>query len=285
MNIFLKSGASAVALVAAMSLAQAQTPEHQGGEKGGAAAQHAQGERGGVQGSMKNEGAGSRMNERANAGHSERSAETGSRQEQRTGESQKMGERSGQSGQAERKAQNEGRNNGEHATQSGNESTQQGREAQTTHRQKGERSAKAEQNNGERSGTNMRQEGERNAQGRAMGQRESNAAGSARNAEMGRAGNEPNREGRVNFHVTGPDRTRLHEAIVHDTAIHRYRRSDIHFAARVGERIPERIEFYSPPVQFVDIDPEFRRYKIVVLEDEILVVDPATREIVDIIPT
>ena len=53
----------------------------------------------------------------------------------------------------------------------------------------------------------------------------------------------------------------------------------------VGTRIPDTITFYDPPPQFVDIDPEFRRYKIVVLDDEVLVVDPETREIVDVIQT
>jgi hypothetical protein len=35
----------------------------------------------------------------------------------------------------------------------------------------------------------------------------------------------------------------------------------------------------------VEIDPVFQGYKIVVLDDVILVVDPATREIVDVIRT
>ncbi len=56
-------------------------------------------------------------------------------------------------------------------------------------------------------------------------------------------------------------------------------------AVRVGERIPDTIEFFAPPPRFVEIDPEFRRYRIVVLDAEILVVDPETRDIVDVIPT
>jgi hypothetical protein len=55
--------------------------------------------------------------------------------------------------------------------------------------------------------------------------------------------------------------------------------------ANVGARIPEGVEFFAPPPRFVEIDPDFRYYKIVVLDNEILVVDPATREIVDVIPT
>ena len=72
--------------------------------------------------------------------------------------------------------------------------------------------------------------------------------------------------------------------ITSDRGIHVYHRSDIGFGVRTGERIPPRIEIYDAPPRFVEIDPEFRRYKIVALDDVILVVDPATREIVDVIP-
>jgi hypothetical protein len=53
----------------------------------------------------------------------------------------------------------------------------------------------------------------------------------------------------------------------------------------IGTRIPASVVFYDPPAQFVEIEPEFRGYKIVVLDDEILIIDPETREIVDVIPT
>ena len=72
---------------------------------------------------------------------------------------------------------------------------------------------------------------------------------------------------------------------VQDSAIHRYHRADVDFPVQVGTRIPSTIEFYDPPAQVVQIDPVFQGYKIVVLDDVILVVDPATREIVDVIRT
>ena len=70
---------------------------------------------------------------------------------------------------------------------------------------------------------------------------------------------------------------------VQNSAIHRYHRADVNFPVQVGTRIPATIEFYDPPAQVVQIDPVFRGYKIVVLDDVILVVDPATREIIDVI--
>ena len=71
---------------------------------------------------------------------------------------------------------------------------------------------------------------------------------------------------------------------VQNSAIHRYHRADVDFPVQVGTRIPSTIEFYDP-AQVVEIDPVFQGYKIVVLDDVILVVDPATREIVDVIKT
>ena len=46
MHIYIKYGASVVALLATLSLAQAQSEHQGGGEKGGEAVQHAQPERG-----------------------------------------------------------------------------------------------------------------------------------------------------------------------------------------------------------------------------------------------
>jgi hypothetical protein len=70
---------------------------------------------------------------------------------------------------------------------------------------------------------------------------------------------------------------------VQDSAIHRYHPADSDFPVRVGTRISATIEFYDPPAQVVQIDPVFRGYKIVVLDDVILVVNPATREIIEVI--
>jgi hypothetical protein len=88
---------------------------------------------------------------------------------------------------------------------------------------------------------------------------------------------------RVNINVTSEQKTRMHDVIVGDSEIRRYHRSDITFAINVGTRIPESAVYYDPPARLVEIVPDVRRYKIIVLDDVILVVDPETREIVDVI--
>lgn len=68
-----------------------------------------------------------------------------------------------------------------------------------------------------------------------------------------------------------------------DSTIHRCHRGDLNIAVRVGSRIPNTIEWYDPPAQVIQIDPVFSGYKNVILDNVILVVDPETREIVDVL--
>jgi hypothetical protein len=90
-------------------------------------------------------------------------------------------------------------------------------------------------------------------------------------------------DARVNINVTSEQKTRMHDVIVGDSEIRKYHRSDITFAIDVGTRIPESAVYYDPPARLVEIVPDVRRYKIIVLDDVMLVVDPETREIVDVI--
>ena len=96
---------------------------------------------------------------------------------------------------------------------------------------------------------------------------------------VGRAGGDRGRFASI----SREQKTHIHGILIHDTAIHRYHRGDVDFQVQVGTRIPTTIEFYDPPAQVVQIDPVFQGYKIVVLDDVILVIDPATREIIEVI--
>jgi len=269
MRISLKYGVSAVALLAAASLTQAQTNEHQGGERGGAAAPHTQTERSGKEGgAVQHQGSAAGEHERnGTAQRGERSAKSNAQREETPGAQRSNGKpaQSEKQGRAEEHARGKGTQN---ERQSQNE-----RQAKTN-------PAPGSQGN-ERNGQNAERQGGRNAQSE-RGQRESNVGGAARNEELGR---ESRRSGanRASIHISPAQKTELHDVIVHDTSIHRYRHGEIKFAVNIGTRIPASVEFYDPPARFVEIEPEFRGYKIVVLDGEILVIDPATREIVDVI--
>ncbi|MGO9171704.1 MAG: DUF1236 domain-containing protein [Rhodomicrobium sp.] len=193
MHVYIKYGASVVALLATLSLAQAQTERQGGGEKGGEAVEHAQPERG---------------------------KEGGAKERAPTAQERGKGE---------------------------------------THASPTKEKQPAEH-----------REGERKAQDKKKDQRQSNAVSAVAR--------------KPNIHISGVQKTKLHDAVSGSTAIRRYRASEIHFTVEVGTRVPDDVIFYDAPVQFIDIDPEFSGYKIVVLDDEILVIDPETREIVEIIP-
>ena len=76
-------------------------------------------------------------------------------------------------------------------------------------------------------------------------------------------------------------RSKLHEAVVGGN-IHRAGR--VNFALSVGTRIPDSIEVYTPPETIVDIVPQYRGFRYIVAENELIIVDPDTLEIVAVLP-
>jgi hypothetical protein len=61
--------------------------------------------------------------------------------------------------------------------------------------------------------------------------------------------------------------------------------TNVDFALTVGTRVPrDRIHLVALPEKVVTIYPEWRGYEFFLVRDEIVVVDPRTLEIVDVIP-
>jgi hypothetical protein len=226
-------------------------------------------------GAVQHQGGAAGERDKAGTPHqrSERSAKSGVQREDKAGEALSEQHQTG------KQSRPEGHGRTEERAQENRGQTRSERSAKTS---PGARENERSEQNAERQGGRKAQ-GEHNAQGETR-QRQSNVGSAARNEELGR---ESQRSGanRANIHISGAQKTQLHDAISHDTAIHRYHRGEVNFGVNIGTRIPTAIEFYDPPARFVEIDPEFRRFKIVVLDDEILVIDPVTREIVDVIPT
>lgn len=53
--------------------------------------------------------------------------------------------------------------------------------------------------------------------------------------------------------------------------------------ARLGARVPRSVELYQMPTTIVEEVPTLRRYRYMVVNDEVLLVDPATSEVVEVI--
>jgi len=66
--------------------------------------------------------------------------------------------------------------------------------------------------------------------------------------------------------------------------ISRYRVSDVDFDVDVGVRIPRWFHTFWIPEDVVLVAPEFEGYRCFVYEDELVIVDPYTLEIVAVIP-
>jgi hypothetical protein len=90
--------------------------------------------------------------------------------------------------------------------------------------------------------------------------------------------------GRGHFALSDVQRSRVHDVFVRHGFISRYRVSDVDFDVDVGVRIPQWFHTFWVPEDIVLIAPEFEGYRCFVYEDEIVIVDPYTLEIVAVIP-
>jgi hypothetical protein len=59
--------------------------------------------------------------------------------------------------------------------------------------------------------------------------------------------------------------------------------TNVNFSISVGARVPREVSFHPLPVEIVTIYPEWRGYEFILVNDKIVVVNPRTLEIVDVI--
>jgi hypothetical protein len=60
--------------------------------------------------------------------------------------------------------------------------------------------------------------------------------------------------------------------------------NNVNFSISVGTRVPrEGVHFYPVPAEVVTIYPQWRGYDYIVVHDRIVIIDPKTYEIVEII--
>lgn len=83
--------------------------------------------------------------------------------------------------------------------------------------------------------------------------------------------------GRVGF----VDERRFFEVIERRRDLRRWRNADL--VVRVGVVLPASAPFYDVPVEIVERNPRWRGYQYVVVEDEVAIVEPRTRRVVQVI--
>jgi hypothetical protein len=90
------------------------------------------------------------------------------------------------------------------------------------------------------------------------------------------------RSERSSVEINEQQRSRIRDVIVARRDIPRV--SNINVDLRVGVVVPRSVRFVSVPEEIVRIYPRFRRDRVVIIRDEIVIVDPVTYEIVAVFP-
>jgi len=104
--------------------------------------------------------------------------------------------------------------------------------------------------------------------------------GASTGASEGTAGSDNKPSGSVT-QLSGEKRTKVQSAF-------RSHRSeavvkDIDINVNVGVAVPRSVSLYAVPEEVVIIVPEYRRYKFFIFGDKVVIVDPGTYEIVDVL--
>jgi hypothetical protein len=80
--------------------------------------------------------------------------------------------------------------------------------------------------------------------------------------------------------VTSEQRTQLREKI---TSVNLRRATNVGFTISVGTRIPRTVTYYDLPPDIVRIVPAYRRYKYILVGNQLLIIDPRRHVIVDVL--
>ena len=57
----------------------------------------------------------------------------------------------------------------------------------------------------------------------------------------------------------------------------------MNFSIAIGSRVPRDVSFHPLPAEVVTVYPEWRGYEFVLVNNQIIVINPRTLEIVDVI--
>jgi hypothetical protein len=149
---------------------------------------------------------------------------------------------------------------------------------------KGEKSAQDNNMKGEKSKSMSSETNEKGAAGKDMkaeGRQDRNgnmnaeskgAADSKSQTTTGQAG--------AGAKLSGEQRTRITTVI---RSQHVQPMTNVNFSISVGTRVPRDVSFHPLPEEVVTIYPEWRGYEFILVNDQVVVIDPRTFEIVAVI--
>jgi hypothetical protein len=85
----------------------------------------------------------------------------------------------------------------------------------------------------------------------------------------------------VSANLNDNQRTRISESI---TRLNAKPVTNVNFSLSVGTVVPRDVHFQPLPSDIVEIVPQYRGYNFVVVRDDIVIVEPSTYKIVDVLP-
>jgi hypothetical protein len=82
--------------------------------------------------------------------------------------------------------------------------------------------------------------------------------------------------------ITQKEKTVIRERVI-QRAPKRYTRNEVNFNITVGTSVPDTYVIYDMPTAIIELVPEYQGYDYIVVGDVLLIIDPDTREIVDVV--
>jgi hypothetical protein len=107
--------------------------------------------------------------------------------------------------------------------------------------------------------------------------KEKSAADKASPADKGatKAGTEPRAQ------LSEQQQTRVRETVLKQRG---GRVTNVNFSVTIGTRVPRSVQLAALPAAVIEVVPAYRSYRYVVVRDDIVIIDPATYEIVYVLP-
>ena len=285
----LLAGVAALALFAASGIASAQQTQQD--QKGGAAqsSMHSQRSQQGAKNQtanqgMKNQGAQQSKNQNA---MSRQSSGQNAQNESKMQSGQRNAGKMSNAGKSEksRNAQAQKQNGQKSFNRSAQEQKQNkgatNRTAQGQQKQLNAQSKTTQSKNGQFA----TQQGNKTQRGTSTAQRNEQLKGlqGSTRAPMQGASTEQRNGGAANVSLNDQQRTKIRETVINSRSAPRVRNVD--FSVNVGTVVPRgHIHLVRVPETLIRIEPRWRHYLYFVYNDEIVIVDPRSMKIVDVLP-
>ena len=124
--------------------------------------------------------------------------------------------------------------------------------------------------------------GDQNAQTQERGKTQENAQGTQERGGASQQNAQGRASGGKSVQLNETQRTQIKGIVVKDRNVTRVDHVD--FSVNVGVAVPRTINVAVLPADIVEVVPEYRGFEYVVVGDQLLIIDPNTMLIVDILP-